>query len=71
MILPSVVSCKKSVMPMRWSARATLSTGPLSANSDCQAIVRSRKLVKNGTMTRPSSRFRHRPALKAMKYASG
>ena len=56
---------------MRWSVSATPSTGPLSANSDCQAIVRSRKLVKNGTITSPSSRFRHRPALKAMKYASG
>ena len=43
------------------------SIGPLSANSDCQAIVRSRKLVKNGTITSPSSRFAHFPALKAMK----
>ena len=30
-------------------------TGPLSLSSDCQAIVRSRKLVKNGTITSPSS----------------
>ena len=33
-------------------------TGPLSLSSDCQAIVRSRKLVKNGTITRPSRTLR-------------
>ena len=46
-------------------------TGPLSASSDCQAIVRIRYDVKNGTTTRPSSRFFHRPPRKAMTYASG
>ena len=52
---------------MRCSVSAIPSTGPLSANSDCQAMVRSRKLVKNGTITSPSSRLRQRPTLKAMK----
>ena len=32
-----------------------------------QAMVRSRNDVKNGTITRPSSRLRHFPALKARK----
>ncbi len=46
-------------------------TGPWSASSDCHAMVRNRKLVKNGTITRPSSRFRHFPPRNAMKYAIG
>ena len=46
---------RKPSMPI---ASTKASTGPLSLSSDCQEIVRSKKLVKNGTMTSPSSRFR-------------
>ena len=46
-------------------------TGPVSLSNVCQAIVRSRKLVKNGTITSPSRIARYFPALKAMKYAIG
>ena len=55
----------------RCNARTTTRTGPLSPRIVFQAIVRIRKLVKNGTTTSPSSRFLLPPALNAMKYASG
>ena len=50
---------------------STPTTGPPSARIVFQASVRIRKLVKNGAMTRTSSRLRQRPARKAIRYASG
>ena len=44
---------------------------PLSARMVSQEIVRSRKLVKNGAMTRNSRRLLYRPPLNAIVYASG
>ena len=46
-------------------------TQPSSVRIVCHATVRTIRLVKNGRMISSSMRLRHRPALKAMKYASG
>ena len=44
---------------------------PLSARMIFHEIVRSRKLVKNGAMTRNSRTFLYAPPRKAIAYASG
>ena len=44
---------------------------PSSARMIFHEIVRSRKLVKNGAMTRNSSRFLYWPPRNAIAYASG
>ncbi len=46
-------------------------TGPSSPSRIFQLIVRIRKLVKNGAMTRNSSRLLWRPPRNAIVYATG
>ena len=46
-------------------------TGPESASTCRQAIVRRMNEVKNGAMTAISMRLRQRPARSAIAYASG
>ncbi len=46
-------------------------TKPLSARISCQLTVRSTYETKNGRITSSSITFFQRPALNAMKYASG
>ena len=46
-------------------------TKPSSERISCQLTVRSTYETKNGRMISSSMKFFHRPALKAMKYASG
>ena len=48
----------RSSRPSRLTARITASTGPLLPSNVCQAMVRNRKLVKNGTITKPMMRLR-------------
>ena len=57
--------------PSRPTLRSNVTSVPWSPRIVFQASVRIRKLVKNGTTTRPSSRFFHRPPRNAMTYASG
>ena len=46
-------------------------TKPSSARISCQLTVRSTYETKNGRMISSSMKFFQRPALNAMKYASG
>ena len=61
------MSCGISVQALA----ASSTTKPSSARICRQAIVRRMKLVKNGATTSTSRRLRQRPALNAMRYASG
>ena len=53
-------------MPRRSRRPSPGAYGPSSKKTVCQAIVRMRNEVKNGTTTSPRSRLRHRPARKAI-----
>ena len=66
-----VVSSSRPPSPRRCSRCSSQTAGPPSLRMVFQAKVRTRKVVKNGSTTRPSRRFLSLPARKAMKYASG
>jgi hypothetical protein len=53
------------------SVCSVLVTGPESASTCRQAIVRRMNEVKNGAITAISMRLRQRPAFSAIAYASG
>ena len=65
-VASSLKSSGTRPMPLRGPRRS-----PESARMIFQAMVRSRKLVKNGATTMNSSRFFCAPPLVAMVYASG
>ena len=53
------------------TSRSSPTTAPWSPRIVFHARVRMRKLVKNGTTTRPSSTLLNRPPRNAITYASG
>ena len=74
-VIPATTATALAVTFMSCGIRcrhfSELTTKPSSARICRQAIVRRMKLVKNGATTSTSRRFRQRPALNAMRYASG
>jgi hypothetical protein len=61
-----VASSRPSVKVSRPSVSKNPATGPVSDRIVFHAIVRTRKLVKNGAITRTSMMLRQRPDLNAI-----
>jgi hypothetical protein len=64
------VASKRPSGPNRFTACRVFTIQPSSARISFHDSVRSRKLVKNGAMTRISIRFFQRPDLNAIAYAN-